>query len=119
VGSLPPFGAQGKCPVAAEPLTWLERHGDYLHGFSLSRFCDESAAEDAVQETFLAAIRCCGNFAARSDERTWLTGILKHKILDHYRGLFRTVNVGSLLDGGRMTISLTVSPIPALPSKKS
>ncbi len=81
-----------------EPLSWLESHGDYLYGFAMSRLYDENAAEDAVQETYLAAIKCNDSFTERSNERTWLTGILKHKIADHYRGLFRTVNVGSLID---------------------
>lgn len=40
--------------------------------------------EDVVQETFLAAIKS-PNFAEQSAQRTWLTGILKHKIIDLIR----------------------------------
>jgi len=43
------------------------------------------AAEDAVQEALLAALAGESNFAGRSNLRTWLTGILKHKIVDTIR----------------------------------
>jgi RNA polymerase sigma-70 factor, ECF subfamily len=43
------------------------------------------AAEDAVQETLLAALAAEASFAGRSNLRTWLTGILKHKIVDAIR----------------------------------
>ena len=43
------------------------------------------SAEDAVQETLLAALAAPGNFAERSSLRTWLTGILKHKCIDVVR----------------------------------
>jgi RNA polymerase sigma-70 factor (ECF subfamily) len=46
---------------------------------------DPARAEDMVQETFLAALKAVQSFAGRSAERSWLVGILKHKILDHYR----------------------------------
>jgi RNA polymerase sigma-70 factor (ECF subfamily) len=46
---------------------------------------DRDAAEDAVQETLLAALAGESGFAGRSNLRTWLTGILKHKIVDHIR----------------------------------
>jgi len=46
---------------------------------------DAAAAEDAVQEALLAALAGEANFAARSGLRTWLTGILKHKIVDTIR----------------------------------
>jgi len=38
-----------------------------------------------VQETFLAALRAREQFRGQSSEKTWLIGILKHKILDHFR----------------------------------
>jgi RNA polymerase sigma-70 factor (ECF subfamily) len=43
------------------------------------------AAEDAVQETLLAAFKGRGQFAGRSSERTWLIGILNNKIVDILR----------------------------------
>lgn len=42
-------------------------------------------AEDAVQETLLAALQGAERFRGGAAVRTWLTGILKHKIIDHHR----------------------------------
>lgn len=50
-----------------------------------TRLHDESRAEDAVQETLLAVLRGTSRFQGRSGYRTWLTGILLHKIHDSIR----------------------------------
>src|SRR5947208_2334798 len=49
------------------------------------RLRDAARAEDAVQETFLAALKGGKTFAGRSAEKSWLVGILKNKIYDHFR----------------------------------
>jgi RNA polymerase sigma-70 factor (ECF subfamily) len=46
---------------------------------------NETHAEDCVQEALAAAIQSADRFAGDSSVRTWLIGILKHKILDHFR----------------------------------
>ncbi len=46
-------------------------------------------AEEVVQETFLAALRARERFEGQSTERTWLVGILKHKINDYFRRIAR------------------------------
>ncbi|HET7765118.1 MAG TPA: sigma-70 family RNA polymerase sigma factor [Burkholderiales bacterium] len=63
----------------------MERHRPYLLRFALVQLRDRSAAEDAVQDTLLAAIQGASQFAAQSTVRTWLVGILKHKIIDSIR----------------------------------
>jgi RNA polymerase sigma-70 factor (ECF subfamily) len=68
-----------------DPETWVDQYGDYLYRFALSRLRDRAAAEDLVQETFLAALHARENFKGRSSVTTWLTGILKHKIIDYFR----------------------------------
>lgn len=70
-------------------LDWLSRHGDSLFAYALSRARSADVAEDLVQETFLAAIGCVDRFANRSSPETWLIGILRHKLADHYRNLAR------------------------------
>ncbi len=76
--------------VAADPPeTWVARYGDYLYGYALARVRNPSAAEDLVQETLLAALKAFANFRGRSALKTWLTGILKHKIIDHLRRKYR------------------------------
>ncbi|HEY7546808.1 MAG TPA: sigma-70 family RNA polymerase sigma factor, partial [Blastocatellia bacterium] len=53
--------------------------------YALLRLRDHSLAEEVVQETLLAALQSHNKFAGQSSERTWLVGILKHKIIDHFR----------------------------------
>lgn len=76
---------------ATNPETWLEAHGDYLYRYALSRVRNETLAEDLVQETLLAAIKGRAGFDGRASERTWLTGILKHKVIDQLRRQYREV----------------------------
>lgn len=75
---------------------WLNEHGDYLYRFALARLRDPHQAEDVVQETLLAAIKN-HSYAQQSSPRTWLTGILKHKIIDCLRKQIREVPVSELL----------------------
>ena len=63
----------------------MDDHGEYLFKFAVSRLRDATRAEDLVQETFLAALRGGETFSGRSAERSWLTGILRNKIFDHFR----------------------------------
>jgi RNA polymerase sigma-70 factor (ECF subfamily) len=53
-----------------------------------------------VQETFLAALKAYENFEGRGSERTWLVGILKHKIIDHFRRAVREAPIGEDTDDG-------------------
>lgn len=68
-----------------DPSRWIDDHGDTLFRFAFVRTRDEATAEDLVQETLLSAIQSIERFGGESTERTWLVGILKHKIIDHYR----------------------------------
>ena len=68
-----------------DPQLWLERYGDYLFNYAVVRVNDSGKAEDLVQETFLAALKGRDRFRGESAERTWLTSILKRKIIDTYR----------------------------------
>lgn len=64
---------------------WVDAYGDLLYRFALVRLRDPHVAEELVQETFLAALNARRNFEGASSERTWIVGILKHKIIDHFR----------------------------------
>jgi len=72
-------------PESPASCDWVEAYGDYLFNFALGQVHDSSIAEDLVQETFLAAWKARDRFAGKSAERTWLVGILRHKIYDHLR----------------------------------
>jgi RNA polymerase sigma-70 factor (ECF subfamily) len=67
------------------PASWLDRHGDFLYRYAMFRLRDPIVAEDVLQETLLAATKGYSDFKEESSERTWLVGILRHKILDRCR----------------------------------
>jgi RNA polymerase sigma-70 factor (ECF subfamily) len=71
--------------ITIDPTFWAENHADYLNGYAMLRLRKPEVVEELVQETFLAALRARQNFSGRSSIRTWLVGILKHKIIDHFR----------------------------------
>jgi RNA polymerase sigma-70 factor, ECF subfamily len=73
----------------SDPQDWVEKHGDYLFRSALLRVRDGVVAEEVVQETFLAALQAKDRFAGQSSERTWLVGILKHKMTDYFRRVSR------------------------------
>lgn len=79
-----------------EAARWVDEYGDYLFRFALARVRNRDAAEDLVQDTLVAAIRARTHFEGASALRTWLVGILKHKILDYFRAQSRTVLAGDL-----------------------
>lgn len=67
------------------PEDWLAMHGSALYRYALVRTRDEHKAEDLVQETLLAALQARERFVGGSTTRTWLIGILKHKLMDLFR----------------------------------
>ena len=71
--------------TGGDPESWLDRHGDALYAYALLRVQQPALAEDLVQDTLLAAFAGRANFTGAAQERTWLVGILKHKIIDHLR----------------------------------
>ena len=73
------------------PAEWLNLYGDALYGFAMARLHDKPLAEDLVQETLLAGLKGRDRFAGKASEKTWLTGILKHKIVDHFRKSSREI----------------------------
>ena len=75
---------------------WVEEHGDCLYRYALIRVRRPELAEDLVQETFFAAVRTSGSFRGKSSERSWLCGILKNKICDHFRKLGRETTFADL-----------------------
>lgn len=78
-------------PERVDPSDWVDRYGDYLFRYAMLRLRDRSVSEDLVQETFLAALADRESFAGRSSEATWLVGILRHKIADHFRRQTREI----------------------------
>jgi RNA polymerase sigma-70 factor (ECF subfamily) len=63
----------------------LQIHRGYLLRVAQLQLRDRDSAEDVVQETLLAALAGRNGFTGKSSVKTWLTGILKHKIVDAIR----------------------------------
>ncbi len=90
------MGAENKPDATlSDPSQWVERHGDALFGYAMMQLGNHEEAQERVQETFLAALQARLNFRGESTERTWLMGILKHKIIDQYRRRKRNASVAS------------------------
>lgn len=75
------------------PEAWLERYGTALYRYALTHVRDHHKAEDLVQETLLAALDARDRFAGNASVRTWLTAILKHKLMDQFRREAREVRL--------------------------
>lgn len=71
------------------PEHWLDLYGDELYRYALLQLHDASQSEDMVQDTLLAAFQSREKYAGTASVLTWLTGILKHKIIDHIRKQIR------------------------------
>ncbi|MEO8485642.1 MAG: sigma-70 family RNA polymerase sigma factor [Betaproteobacteria bacterium] len=72
--------------MSASPFaTEIETHRRYLTRVAQLQLRDPDLAQDVVQDTMLAALTGAQGFDGRSSLKTWLTGILKHKIVDAIR----------------------------------
>lgn len=76
----------------------LERQRGYLMRVARLQLRDAALAEDVVQDALAAAIAASGGFSGKSSVKTWLTGILKHKIVDAIRRKQREPIAASSLD---------------------
>jgi RNA polymerase sigma-70 factor (ECF subfamily) len=77
--------------MASDFRSQVEALRPYLIRYASLQLRNAESAEDAVQETLLAALAAEASFAGRSNLRTWLTGILKHKIIDAIRRTSREI----------------------------
>src|SRR5262245_47397584 len=68
---------------------WYERVMPRVYAYLASRTRDVHLAEELTQQTFIAAIDARRGFDGRSDSVTWLCGIARHKLADHFRRLER------------------------------
>lgn len=98
-------GSELSAPVAREDLRlvsavlqrdrkataeFVDRYADSIYGYVRHRLIPRAdLVDDLVQETFLAAWESLPKFQGQSSLRTWLLGIARHKVEDHYRSLLR------------------------------
>jgi RNA polymerase sigma-70 factor, ECF subfamily len=97
--AFPSFQGKSRCKESIPSRVFFRMSSHTVHdlagyrqqllGFAMARLRDRDRAEDAVQEALLAGLEGLGRFSGGSSLRTWLTGILKHKISDALRGPVR------------------------------
>ena len=63
----------------------IEGHRPYLMRYALAQLRDGQLAEEAVQDALVAALESVASFAGQSSLRTWLTSILRFKVIDLQR----------------------------------
>lgn len=62
-------------------------HLDSLYGYALTLTRDQTEAEDLVQETYLRAVRSCGQLIPNSNLKSWLFVIMRNAWLNQIRHL--------------------------------
>ncbi len=73
--------------LARPTFTDVESHRGYLIRYARAQLRDSEQAEEVVQEALLAALEGLAGFNGKSALRTWLTSILRFKIIDLQRAL--------------------------------
>jgi RNA polymerase sigma-70 factor (ECF subfamily) len=71
----------------------VRRHAGAVTAYARALCRDQWRAEEAVQETLLAALQSRDRFDGGASVRTWLIGILKHKVIDMFRREVREVQL--------------------------
>lgn len=71
--------------TTVDPSKWVDRHGDTLYRYAMSRLRNPDSAEDVVQETFVSALQALDQYSGQGSEGAWLLGILKRKVIDCVR----------------------------------
>ena len=66
-------------------IAQFETHRSYLLRVARLQLRNDELAEDIVQDTLVAALQAATGFSGKSSVKTWLTGILRHKIVDAIR----------------------------------
>ena len=70
---------------------FIDRYADPVYAYVRQRLAPKTdQVDDLVQDVFLVALENLQTFAGDSSVRTWLIGIARHKVEDHYRALLRT-----------------------------
>jgi len=95
--------------------SWYRRTLPRVYSYLVSRSGgDVALAEDLTQQTFVAALDQRSRYDGRSDTVTWLCGIARHKLADHFRAIERDerrqmrmeVRQIELDDGPQVTLGL-------------
>ncbi len=73
-----------------------------LLGIARLQLRNDAWAEDVVSETLIAALENRASFAGKSQLKTWIVGILKHKIIDQFRRSKREMSADAMVEAGEV-----------------
>jgi RNA polymerase sigma-70 factor (ECF subfamily) len=76
-------------PSSITVKSWVEAYSDKMYSWALYKTNNKETTEDLVQETFMIAFQSFDKYKGNSSPKTWLLGILNHKIADHFRKIYR------------------------------
>ena len=88
---------------------FVERFADPVHAYVRMRLAPHGElVDDLVQEVFLAALKGLPSFAGRASLKSWLLGIARHKVEDHYRAYLRRAEIVVDLDDDSACVPVDV-----------
>ena len=95
--------------------TWYRRTLPRVYSYLLSR-CghDPGLAEELTQQTYIAAVDQRSRYDGRSDTVTWLCGIARHKLADHFRVLEREERRRMRLEVRQIRLDASATPVKDL-----
>jgi RNA polymerase sigma-70 factor (ECF subfamily) len=73
-----------------EISTWVKIYTKDLFSYTITKVHQKEIAEDLVQDAFLSAYQSYENYKGKSNVKTWLFSILKHKIADYFRSKYKS-----------------------------
>lgn len=82
-------------PHTLDPENWHHEYSEYLVRVAVGKVSDYQIAEDLVQDTFISAWKARERFRGDCTEKTFLTGILRNKIIDFYRSRGRKPSISA------------------------
>lgn len=101
-------------PAFAPTVSWTEMvsHRSYLVRFAQRKLRDPLMAEDAVHDVFEAVLSGRAVFSGRAALRSWLTAVLKNKIVDSVRRNANTESLDEEFDDGEAMAVACPQPRP-------
>lgn len=113
-GDRPELGA-----VFADELAfraWYDRSLPNVYGYLLHR-CGRNPelAEELTQQAFVEAVRSYGRFRGQADATTWVIGIARHKLVDHFRRVERDTRRLAALSARELGAGRAESAPPTMP----
>jgi RNA polymerase sigma-70 factor, ECF subfamily len=95
--------------------TWYRRTLPRVYSYLLSRCGHDAAlAEELTQQTFIAAVDQRSRYDGRSDTVTWLCGIARHKLADHFRAIEREQRRRIRLEVRQIQLDAPATPVKEL-----